>query len=70
MTPKFVKARKPHRCTNCGRLIPVGTNYWCTYSEALGEEVDKREHGNCLDNENQPLLDMGFNQNRYKVEAK
>lgn len=61
--PKFVEARKRHRCTNCGRLIPVGSHYWRTWNESS----DKREHGNCLDNEDQPMLEDGFNQNRTKV---
>jgi hypothetical protein len=55
-------AVKEHRCTSCGRLIPVGHKYWKKFDEKKG--VDVREHTNCLSYENAEVLPEGFNQNR------
>lgn len=52
--------RKDHRCDECGRKIPVGARYWSS------DDGGRREHTNCLEFEDQPLLDDGYNQNRPK----
>ena len=53
-----IAKRKPHRCSSCGREIPIGARY---FSDAGGEI---REHTNCLEYEKYPLLDAGYNKNR------
>lgn len=56
---KIHKARKNHRCGECGRLIPIGSRYWRDYDEGnyhddLGH--DNKTHTNCLEFENQPKV--------------
>ena len=50
--------RKDHRCSECGRRIPIGAKY---FSENGGES---REHTNCLLFEHEALLPSDYNQNR------
>lgn len=55
--------RKDHRCSECGRKIPIGSKYWSNESGSI------RQHTNCLLFEDQPLLPDGYNDDRssYKV---
>lgn len=53
-----IAKRKDHRCSLCGRRIPVGARYWSS------EDGLHREHTNCLDFEKEELLAPGYNQNR------
>lgn len=55
-------ADKEHRCTECGRLIPVGHKYWKKFDPKKG--IDRREHTNCLDYREHELLNANFNKNR------
>jgi hypothetical protein len=68
---RCLTADKPHRCGECGRLIPVGHKYWRKFKEPKGNNlgVDERTHTNCLNYANQPELPVGFNQNRKSGEA-
>lgn len=52
--------KKDHRCDLCGRRIPIGAKYWSN------ESGGRREHTNCDLYEKEPLLDLGYNQNRPK----
>lgn len=53
-----VAKKKDHRCSECGRLIPIGHKYW---SNDTGEI---RQHTNCLLYEDQPILPAGYNNDR------
>lgn len=58
-----IATRKPHRCHLCGRKIPIGSRY---FTEKGGE---RREHTNCMDFKDQPLLDPWFNADRKRGEV-
>ena len=66
MPTQLKTARKPHRCTSCGRLIPAGHKYWGEYKDTPDEQVDIREHTDCLLYERMELLPEDFNSNRSK----
>ena len=53
-----VAKHKPHRCDICGKRIPIGARY---FSEDGGVV---REHTSCVQYDNEPLLEIGFNQDR------
>lgn len=53
-----IAKQKEHRCTSCGRKIPIGHRYW---SRDAGEF---REHTNCDLYRKEELLPDGFNKNR------
>jgi hypothetical protein len=55
-------ARKEHRCTLCGRRIPVGARYW--YASGIDDLEDRREHTNCEDFSREPHLPPLFNSDR------
>ena len=57
-----IATKKEHRCSACGRKIPLGARYF--YDNGI------IEHTNCLDYANQPMLELFFNQNRKSVEMK
>lgn len=59
-----IATRKDHRCYLCGRRIPIGARYFCN------DDGDNREHTNCLDYADEPLLKPGYNQNRKDGELK
>lgn len=53
-----VAIRKPHRCHLCGKRIPIGSRYFAS------EGGYEREHTNCMDYSDEPILDEWFNHNR------
>lgn len=53
-----IAKRKTHRCDLCGRRIPIGARYFCD------ENGDNREHTNCLDFTDEPLLNFWYNKDR------
>ena len=53
-----IATRKAHRCSECGRRIPIGERYWASDCGRW------REHTNCEDFKDQPELPAGYNQNR------
>lgn len=53
-----VAKRKEHRCSTCGRKIPLGHKYW------VKNEGQFREHTNCNLYVKEELLPDGFNRNR------
>lgn len=58
-----VATRKDHRCTACGRRIPIGARYFVNEDDQVADEP-AREHTNCLEYQNEPELPAGYNQNR------
>lgn len=50
--------KKDHRCTLCGKRIPLGAKYW---SSPTG---GRREHTNCDVYTREPDLPDGYNHNR------
>lgn len=53
-----VAKRKEHRCTTCGKKIPLGHKYWSK------DEGQFREHTNCDLYSKEETLPDGFNRNR------
>lgn len=57
-----IASRKEHRCDKCGRRVPIGARYF--FDNGLVE------HYNCLDFEDQPILDVGFRYAKRKGVSK
>lgn len=56
--------RKDHRCSECGRKIPIGSKYWSNESGTI------RQHTNYLLFEDQPLLPEHYNDLRGILRSK
>lgn len=65
MDMKLIKASIDHRCDYCGHKIPAGVKYWRTLNR-LTDEVESREHTNCLDYQKEPTLPADFHIHRSK----
>lgn len=65
-THSHVATKKDHRCSACGRRIPIGARYFVTGNgeHGLAHRETAREHTNCLEFENEPELPAGYNTNR------
>ena len=55
-----IATRKNHRCSECGKRIPIGARYFADCDGGI------REHTNCLDFENEDVLPIEYNSNRTK----
>ena len=60
MLKTHIAKRKDHRCTECGRRIPIKARY---FSDEGG---DIRVHTNCLNFENEEILPDMYNFTRPK----
>lgn len=49
MSTTFPKARKPHKCCECGLPIPVGAKYVKTWGVWDGSADTYRQHEECRD---------------------
>lgn len=62
-----VATRKDHRCDVCGKRIPIGARYFSRKEDSV---VVHKEHTNCEIYTDEPLLVIGYNQNRQLGEVK
>jgi len=55
MILRLQKARKDHKCYECGRRIPKGVKYWVKLPRS-GMRVLWKEHTNCVEFEHEPVV--------------